>query len=264
MKIKFLFLLLVLILISCKENKITFIQMCDTQLGFGGYEEDKIRFVKAVEKINLLNPDFVLVCGDLVDRANEKSFEDFLEIKEKFKVPCFLAPGNHDVGNNPNSKSLEFYRKKIGADYFVQEFENYALVVANSQLWKVEVEEESQKHNDWFLETIKNLNSKNKNIFVGMHFPFFVENVKEEENYYNFPIGKRLEILEFLSENEIKAVFSGHAHKTIFNNYKNIKLASTETTSRNFDKRPFGFRLWTFDTKNDSLSNKFYGLEETK
>lgn len=238
--------------------------MCDTQLGFGSYEEDKSRFEIAVNKINKLNPDFVLVCGDLVDRANEKSFNDFLEIKEKFKVPCFLAPGNHDVGNEPNSKSLNFYREKIGEDYFVKEFQNFALVVANSQLWKVEVENESRKHNDWFHETVEKLNSKNSKIFVGMHFPFFIENPAEEENYYNFPKAKRLEILEFLSQNNVKAVFSGHAHKTIFNEYKGIKLAATETTSRNFDKRPFGFRFWTFDTNKDSLYNEFFGLEETK
>ncbi len=262
MKISIFFI--ILCLFSCNEKKVSFVQMCDTQLGFGGYEDDRNRFEQAVEKINSLKPDFVLICGDLVDRANEKSFNDFLEIKNKLNVPCLLAPGNHDVGNNPNTKSLEFYREKIGADYFVKEFENYALVIANSQLWKKEVENESEKHNDWFFETINDLNSKNKNIFVVMHFPFFIENVKEEENYYNFPKAKRFEILEFLSENETKAVFSGHAHKTFFNEYKNIKLASTETTSKNFDKRPFGFRLWTFDSKNDSLSNKFYGLEETK
>ena len=44
----------------------SFAQMCDTQLGMGGYEHDVKTFGLAVTQINKMKPDFVVICGDLV------------------------------------------------------------------------------------------------------------------------------------------------------------------------------------------------------
>ena len=52
-------------------------QMCDTQLGMGGYEHDVRTFKQSVKLINKMQPDFVVICGDLVQKANDKSFADF-------------------------------------------------------------------------------------------------------------------------------------------------------------------------------------------
>src|SRR5437588_11592772 len=41
-----------------KEQPFTFVQMCDPQLGMGGYEADVARFKQAVKQINALKPDF--------------------------------------------------------------------------------------------------------------------------------------------------------------------------------------------------------------
>ncbi|MDP4678851.1 MAG: hypothetical protein NWS46_00615, partial [Cyclobacteriaceae bacterium] len=60
--------------------------MCDTQLGMGGYEHDKATFKQAVRQINNLDPDFVVICGDLVHWANDSSFNDFNNIKAGFNI----------------------------------------------------------------------------------------------------------------------------------------------------------------------------------
>src|SRR4051812_23703651 len=91
-------------------HSFAFGQMCDPQLGMGGYKEDMQRFEKAVKQINELHPDFVVICGDLVNRSDRASFDDFNSIKRKFTVPCYCAPGNHDVGNSPTRQLLNQYR----------------------------------------------------------------------------------------------------------------------------------------------------------
>lgn len=57
-----------------------------------------------IEDINIINPEFVLFTGDLV---NEGELEDYLSrryysraqrVLEEFNVPVFLTPGNHDIG----------------------------------------------------------------------------------------------------------------------------------------------------------------------
>ena len=57
-----------------------------------------------------------------------------------FKMPCYTAPGNHDVGNIPNDTSLKYYRKTIGKDYYKFKNKGYSFIVTNTQLWKVNVE----------------------------------------------------------------------------------------------------------------------------
>ena len=85
-------------------------------------------FTLAVDQINKLKPDFVVICGDLVNKANEKSWADFNRIKSGFKIPCHCAAGNHDVENQPTAESLKLYREKIGKDY-------YAVDHTPSYLW---------------------------------------------------------------------------------------------------------------------------------
>src|SRR5512136_1198318 len=67
----------------------TFVQLCDPQLGMGGYEHDVRAFRQAVEKINALKPDFVLICGDLVNQPEEKSISDFKQIESGLAMPCY-------------------------------------------------------------------------------------------------------------------------------------------------------------------------------
>ncbi len=52
---------------EAKPESFTFVQLCDPQLGFGGYEHDVNSFKVAVQKINELKPDFVVICGDMVN-----------------------------------------------------------------------------------------------------------------------------------------------------------------------------------------------------
>ncbi len=56
------------------------------------------------------------------------------------------------------------------------------------------------------------------------------------------------------------AFLAGHTHKQITNEYKGIQLVNGETTSRNNDKRPMGFRLWNVNG-NRELNHEFVELE---
>ncbi len=89
----------------------SFAQMCDTQLRMGGYEHDVKTFGLAVEQSNKMKPDFVVIRGDLVGKANDQSWADFNRIKAGFKIPCHCAAGNHDVGNQPTAESLQRFKE---------------------------------------------------------------------------------------------------------------------------------------------------------
>lgn len=115
-----------------------FVQICDTQLGFGakGYEADVESFRQAVRQINQIKPDFAVICGDLVNTPTADAFADFKKVLSDFKVPCYCAPGNHDVGGPLDRKKLDQYRQTIGKDYFSFPHKGYTFVIVNTQLWK--------------------------------------------------------------------------------------------------------------------------------
>ena len=239
--------------ISCSEREqkpFSFVQICDTQLGMGGYEHDLITFKQAVNKINELKPDFVVLCGDLVNDATDSSYSDFLKIKQGFNMPCYVASGNHDVGNIPNDTTLGYYRETIGKDYYEFHHKGYSFIVTNTQLWKHNIGEESEKHDKWFKETFKNHSIKRYPVFVIGHYPLYTEQPDEEVHYFNLPPNKRQEILTLFLQNNVIAYLSGHTHELTINYFEDIQLVSGETTSKNFDNRPFGFRFWevTIDT----------------
>ena len=229
---------------SSETKPFTFAQLCDTQLGFGGYEHDINSFKQAVKQINAFKPDFVVICGDLVHIPSDKSFTDFKKIKDGLTMPCYCAAGNHDVGNKPTPASLKRYRKVIGKDYYSFEHRGYTFVFTNTQLWKAPVKDESEKHNAWVIQKLKEAKKKHSPVFVVAHYPLYVKNPKEKELYYNLPLDKRKELLTLYEECGVVAVLAGHTHRTIINSYKGIQLVNGEATSKNFDNRPLGFRLW--------------------
>ena len=235
-------------------------QMCDTQLGMGGYEHDVETFKLAVKQINAMKPDFVVICGDLVNESDDKSFADFNAIKAGFKPPCHCAAGNHDIKNEPTPESLQRYREKIGKDYYSFEHKGCTFIVANTQLWKAPLAGESEKHDAWFKKTLESARANASPVIIVVHYPLFLEEPDEEEVYFNLPLKKRREILALCEKNGVIAFLAGHTHRRIVNEYKGIQLVNRETTSKNFDERPMGFQLWDVGSEKD-FRHRFVELE---
>jgi 3',5'-cyclic AMP phosphodiesterase CpdA len=223
------------------------VQMCDPQIGFIDYAAELARFGQAVQQINELKPDFVLICGDLVNGPSRKSFADFNALKAAFKVPCYCVPGNHDVGDAPTPESLRFYRQSIGKDYYSFEHGDCTIIVVNTQLWKTFVPEESEKHDGWFKETLAAAAKKGRRIFVAGHIPPFARAPEEPNGHDNLPLEKRLELLSLFERYGVQLMLAGHTHRTLTLQYKETQIVTSETTSLNVDLRPFGFRLWHID-----------------
>ncbi|MBT3569608.1 MAG: hypothetical protein HN494_12235 [Opitutae bacterium] len=244
---------------SSQSLLFSFAQMCDKQLGMGGYEHDVKTFGLAVDQINKMKPDFVVICGDLVSKANDQSWADFNRIKAGFKIPCHCAAGNHDVGNKPTAESLQRYPEKIGKDYYTFEHKGFTFVIANTQLWKVPLKGESEKHDMWFKEILAEAKKKDSPVVV-VHYPLFVKTPGEKESYYNIPTAKRMELLKLCEENGVVGFLAGHTQKLVVNDYKGMQLVNGETTSRNFDKRPMGFRWWDVAAQGKMI-HRFVAIE---
>ncbi|HKB02662.1 MAG TPA: metallophosphoesterase [Gemmataceae bacterium] len=99
----------------------------------GGHRE-KI-FSRAVEQLNLLQPEFVLSVGDLIEGYStdrEKVLEQWREFQTytaKLQMPFFYVPGNHDVTNLDQEKIWE---QKFGRRYYHFMYNGVLFLILNS------------------------------------------------------------------------------------------------------------------------------------
>ncbi len=76
---------------------------------------------EAVERVNLLRPDFVVSVGDLIEGFNDDrdahraEWDELEDIVSRLDMPFFFATGNHDVSNQ---ESLDVWRERHGPTYY--------------------------------------------------------------------------------------------------------------------------------------------------
>ena len=60
---------------------------------------DEKTFMDAVDEINNLNPDMIILTGDITEHGYYREFEQATRYLEMFEPPLFAVPGNHDARN---------------------------------------------------------------------------------------------------------------------------------------------------------------------
>ncbi len=92
-------------------------------------------FSQAVEKLNLLQPAFVLSVGDLIEggkKADEKlaaEWKEFDGFVNKLTMPFFYVPGNHDVAA---AQAAKFWETKLGRRYYHFVYRNVLFLILNA------------------------------------------------------------------------------------------------------------------------------------
>jgi hypothetical protein len=92
-------------------------------------------FRRAVDVLNLLQPQFVLSVGDLVegytqDRAVlDAQWREFAAEVGRLQMPFFYVPGNHDLSNRAMTR---FWRERYGRRYYHFVYRDVLFLVLNS------------------------------------------------------------------------------------------------------------------------------------
>lgn len=228
----------------------SFVQFTDPQLGFHDYEQDLQHLRVSVEQINRLQPDFVLLCGDLVhDPYDAQAWQDFFDVHARLDIPCYFVPGNHDIGlEQIDSVLLHAYREKIGPDYGTFEHKGLKFIWVNTLFWKDErFREETQAHDEWLNTQLEDVQEKNTPSVVIGHHPCFLEQPDEPDEYFNLPQQIRLPLIEKFKGCGVQAYLSGHRHIPLSHTHQQIKFVTAASTAKNFDDSPPAFNLWKVD-----------------
>lgn len=199
-------------------------------------------FEDAVSKLNLVQPQFVVSVGDLIQGKTEdvqeieRQWQEFDGFITKLEMPFFYVPGNHDYSNQAMA---DFWRKRFGIPYYHFVYRNVLFLCLNS-------EDDVQSppataildEQYTFAEKVLRENSDVRWSFVFMHKPLWM--LQETGKWKD---------LEKLLAKRRHTVFAGHLHhyaKYQRNNGQYFVLSTTGggKTRRGVEFDEFDHLVW--------------------
>jgi hypothetical protein len=197
-----------------------------------------------VDAVNKLKPAFTVHLGDVVHplpytNSYKGAAEYANNLYQKLNHPFYITPGNHDIGDkylpgNPaatiTQESCKIYEGFFGKQWQTFERDGVCFIILNSCLFGSASEAEELQW-QWFEKTLS-LNS-DKRIFLFSHYPPFITDSSEENNYDNIEKVPRARLLDFIKKYKVEAIFAGHVH-TFFLNEISSTLSYALPSSTNF------------------------------
>ena len=235
-----------------RAGRILIAHLTDPQFGFdwtaqddeAKYAADLARFERAVARANALQPDLVLITGDMTHRA-EDVVRDWPRLLGMFKVPVVVAPGNHDMGQKVTKENRDRYLSVFGSDYQALDVKGWRVIAGNTQFWyETDLADEKAKYEEWLKTELDKARQYDGKVILAGHIPPFAHAFDEGNSYENYPKEGREARLSAYRHAGAKFYICGHTHRMSMHGYKDLTILNAETTSLNFDRRPFGFRLF--------------------
>ncbi len=93
-------------------------------------------FARAVEQINLLQPEFVVCVGDLIEGYTQerkevlRQWREFQSYVTRLQMPFFYLPGNHDITNKVMG---DIWKEKFGRSYFEFVYQNVLFLCLDTE-----------------------------------------------------------------------------------------------------------------------------------
>ena len=95
-------------------------------------------FPKAVEMVNLLQPEFVVNAGDIIEGYSEEEeqirawWQEIDDYLEQLDMPFFFVPGNHDLNSDA---TIKVWRERFGSDrgYYHFVYKDVLFLMVNTE-----------------------------------------------------------------------------------------------------------------------------------
>jgi predicted phosphodiesterase len=196
-------------------------------------------FADAVEKLNLLKPEFVISIGDLIegytkDEAElDHQWQEFDSLVNRLEMPFFYVAGNHDISNRVMAHK---WRKRFGYGYYHFAYHDVLFLCLNTE------DSAACNISEQQIRYFRKVLNRNKNVrwtLIFMHQPMWLG--ESRENWQKF---------ESLLVNRPYTVFAGHLHtysKFIRNGRLYYILATTGGQGKGEDGKLAGLDECQFD-----------------
>ncbi|MCB0641427.1 MAG: metallophosphoesterase, partial [Phaeodactylibacter sp.] len=166
-------------------------------------------FETAVHKLNLLQPEFVMSVGDLIEGYTEdmdilqQEWKEFDGFVDQLKMPFFYVPGNHNITNQVME---DLWKERFGRTYYHFVYKEVLFLCLNSEDQHRGSNQGtiSDAQYDYIRQTLA-ANADVRWTLVFMHQPLWVQDAET----------LRWKEVEALLADRPHTVFAGHRHNYV-------------------------------------------------
>lgn len=153
---------------------------------------------KILEKIEKINPDIIVVTGDLID-ANNTNIDIAMDlINGAINIaPIFYVSGNHEAWSG-SYNNLKYKLEEVGV--IVLDNKKTEVFKDNNSIDIIGLSDTSFINQDW-LEYSGNMQTEN-----------LLNSLIEKNSNFKILLSHRCELFEIYSGSDVDLVFSGHSH----------------------------------------------------
>lgn len=209
-----------------------------------GLDSGLLILQRAVDEVNILQPDMVMNVGDLVQGYNQRpQWKDqcshYRAVMNHLDMPWFPTPGNHDIywrgDGQPEGEHEGDYEYYMGPLWYAFEHNGCGFIVLYSDEGNLQTGEKdfknpecqsmSPRQTQFLRDSLKRF-ANNRHVFIFLHHPRWTG------DHYGDDWNRIHKILK--QAGNVSACFAGHTHRMKFNGVKDgITYHTLATTGGN-------------------------------
>lgn len=210
-----------------------------SDLHVGAHNHVEKTLLDAIDQVNNLNPDLVVLTGDLTDNGYYLEFLKVNEYLELFENPVMVVPGNHDARHVGNETFEEIFHDLSGT--LSNDTGDLTVIGLDSSEPDLDYGKVGRPQQIWMEDELLKAQNNNQYQIIALHHHIIpVPKTGRERNV----LADAGDILHSLTNNDVDLVISGHKHvphvwelqKTVFvtaGTVSSLKLRGKDLNSFN-------------------------------
>lgn len=226
---------------------------------------------KAIAGVERKKAEFIFLGGDLIESSNSAAQYTMFDSAMVTALPWYPMPGNHDVGADPQSATMDkitawiqrgygrgaanreyygFVKKNVGA-FFVLNTQAY---ISTDPAVSARADSQLVDMDAFFAQ-----NASVPNKFVCSHVPLFEQKQLEDSAYFNIGKSYRARIIALMNKHKTKYYLAGHRHENAVVNDNDITVYTNTALSFQLGSgNQRGYYIYTVTAT--SVKRDFYPL----
>ena len=199
--------------------KYTIVQISDLHVGESGFKRDMV--VTAIDEINKLKPNLVVVCGDLTWNGIREQFLEARDLLQTLEPPMIVTMGNHDASN----VGYLIFEELFGSRFAEHQDESVFVLASDSTQPDLDTGHIGRNGRKFVDEAFSKVDEELLRIFaIHHHLVPIPRSGRERDNLVDAG-----DTLELLMHKGVSLVLSGHRHYPWVWRLENMVLAYSGT-----------------------------------